>query len=90
MKGIRFYEELTNKNRVSEESQGNVIAQLVGNDQVTDDGVMCETISALFFHPDSVCCGGSASLDYIWKNCRRISETKAREVHPQLFVYLDN
>ena len=89
MNGIRFYEELDNKNRKGEISQGNVIARVLGQDRITDNGVMCETISALFFHPNSVVCGSAASLNYIYKNCRRISEEKAREIHPNLFVYLD-
>ena len=89
MKGIRFYEELNNKNKAGETSQGNVLARLIGNDWATDNGAMCEVISALFLHPNSVVCGGGASLDYIWNNCRRISEAKAREIHPLLFIYLD-
>ncbi len=90
MKGIRFYEELDNKNRVSETSQGNVLAVLYENGFFTKAGYMLECISATFYYPDSDVSSGSAHIDYIRKNCRRISEAKAREIHPRLFTRLDD
>ena len=90
MKGIRFYEELDNKNRVSEKSQGNVVAVLYENGFFTNNGYILECISATFLHSNSDVSSGSAHIDYIRKNCRRISEQKAREIHPRLFTYLDD
>jgi hypothetical protein len=44
---------------------------------------------AVYGHPDSACAGTSASRDYLRTKCKRVSESKAREVHPNLFRYLD-
>lgn len=90
MKGIRFYEELTNKNKAGETSQGNVLAVFHELGFMGQHGYQYETISALFFEPNSVVCGSAANIDYIRNNCRRISEAKAREIHPELFIRLDN
>ena len=91
MKGIRFYEELENKNRKGEKSKGTVVAVLYENSWIDHNrkDVMFDTISSLFDEPNSVVCGGIASRSYLWDNCRRISEAKAREIHPNLFQYLE-
>ena len=94
MKGIRFYEELRNKNRKSEESRGTVVAVLVDTGHISGNqhGVWYEydCISSLFDHPNSVVCGSGVSQDYLWQECRRISEQRAREIHPELFKRLDD
>jgi len=105
VKGYRFYEELENKGRKSEKSQGTVVAALLrecgrgwnfiyvppmrraGGGRFV--GVV-ECISALFGEPNSPVCGGQTTDDYLWNSCRRISEKRAREVHPRLFEYLDS
>lgn len=94
MKGIRFYEELTDKNRKAEASKGNVIAVAYETRwyNYTPDGyydTMFECVSALFFEPNSVCCGDGVSQRYLTKDTKRISETRAREIHPALFEYLE-
>ena len=103
MKGYRFYEELEDKNRQAEKSQGNVVAALLqpsgrGWDFIyvpgmvrTEGGYTCvvECISALFGEPNSPVCGSQVSWDYLREKCRRVSEKRAREVHPRLFEYLD-
>ena len=52
--------------------------------------VTVECIAAVFDRPNSQVCGCSASRDYLAKNCKRISEARARKIHPNLFAYLDN
>ena len=94
MKGFRFYEELKNKNRKAEESQGNVIA-VYGEwrlGRVVDEKYQWvkDCVSAVFFETNSQVCGSSVSQGYLEESTRRISEAKAREIHPNLFVYLDS
>ena len=103
MKGFRFYEELENKNRKSEKSQGNVVAAFLqesgrGWNFIYVPGMVrtekgytarVECVSSLFGEPNSPVCGGQTTTEYLWDHCRRISEQRAREVHPKLFEYLD-
>lgn len=83
MKGLRFYEEFINKRR--KESAGTVIA--VGESNVLGDGTF-EAVGAVFDRPNSPVASTSVHHSYLFKNCRRISEQKAREIHPALFDYL--
>ena len=53
------------------------------------EGLSIEGAGAVFFEPDSPVCGCSISLEYLQTRCKRISESKAREIHPRLFDYLD-
>lgn len=93
MKGVRFYEELENKNRKDETSQGNVIAIFTDTGRVDarEWGVFYayDCLSATFFHPNSDVSSGSVSTDYLAEKCRRISEARARAIHPRLFERLD-
>jgi hypothetical protein len=95
MKGYRFYEELNNKNRKAEESKGIVVAVLLtGNGRkqrpLRVDTNSVECIAGVFDSPNSPVCHTSAGDSYLWEECRRISEEKARQIHPALFTYLDN
>ena len=54
-----------------------------------DGELMIEGASALFDHPNSVVCSGSVAWTYLRERCVRISEKEAREIHPNLFLYLD-
>jgi hypothetical protein len=94
MKGIRFYEELLDKNRKAETSQGNVVAIFIDTghtayQQYTGYDYRYECLSATFFQPNSDVSIGSVSQDYLHCDCRRISEARAREIHPKLFERLD-
>jgi hypothetical protein len=89
MKGVRFYEELTNKNRAAEKSQGNVVAVFYEQSQAHGGGVFYDASGAVYFHPNSACAGTSVSQEYLMKSTRRVSEERAREVHPALFTWLD-
>ena len=91
MKGYRFYEELENKGKEAETSEGNVVAVMLNDNSharlVT--GAVDEAMVALFDKPNSPVCSGSVSWGYLRENCKRISEAKAREIHPRLFERLD-
>ncbi len=85
MKGVRFYEEFTNtRKRVSE---GNCLA--VFPDLVCPDG-SCEAIGAVYYWPDSGVASTAASWKWLRKRCKRVSEAKARQIHPQLFRRLED
>lgn len=91
MRGFRFYEELTDKGKATESSKGNVIAAYVADGPFWGaTGALYECFSALLFESNSVVCGGSVSLDYLRDNTRRVSEARAREIHPALFDRLDD
>ena len=70
---------------------GNVIAAFTGRDYRWLDGnkLLTECISALQDHPNSVVCSSSFCDEYQRERCLRISEAQAREIHPNLFYFLD-
>lgn len=92
MKGIRFYEEFHNARKTK--SCGNVFAAFIENGPrfVTSGGkmqAMYDGLGGAYDYNNSPVCSTSASLDYLRTRCKRISEKKAREVHPQMFARLD-
>ena len=89
MKGWRFYEEFeTSKRKVS---QGNVVAVSTTQEGVFTTGGIpkYECVSAVMFFSNSPVAFGSVGILYIEERCKRISEAKAREIHPMLFKYLE-
>lgn len=95
MKGYTFYLSYKTpadkrKGTVKKPGQNSGNVEAVYGDTFFSEGQMCrETIGAVYFHPNSAVCGGAASLEYLRKNCRRIPEELAREIHPVLFERLD-
>jgi hypothetical protein len=88
MKGIRFYEEFND--RAKRKPGGTVVAALVLNGTYWSSGQMCyEAVAGLFGQPNSPVAGTGVALDYLRRKCRRISEVKARAIHPALFQRLD-
>ncbi len=88
MNGIRFYLEFTNKYK--RQSGGNVVAALVLNGSYWSSGKVCyEALAAVFDYPNAPVAGTGVALDYLRQRCKRISETKARRIHPALFARLD-
>lgn len=106
MKGIWFYEEFgTPHNKRKRIASGNCIAlycepNTPGDENarhwyphIWNDGMGTAIVAcagALLFEPNSVVCSGNASVEYIHKCCKRVSEAHAREVHPKLFEYLED
>ena len=92
MKGYRFYlDHESAKDKRAGKHNGNCFAVLLGKDGRPlrqSDPKMVEGVGAVYGWPDSACAGTSASRDYLREKCKRVSESKAREVHPNLFRYL--
>ena len=94
MKGIRFYEELENKGRKAEKSKGTVVAVLWENYQVELDGyneyyAQYDAIASITETENAGV--GTTQVGDWWlrSECRRVSEMRAREIHPALFQYLE-
>jgi len=93
MKGVRFYEEYKDKaaKRKGTESEGNVIAVFVEHAGESLLRTGChEAVGAVYFEPNSPVGGTQVSPGVLRDRCKRVSEAKAREVHPALFEYLDD
>lgn len=89
MKGVRFYlEHNTPRDKRQGKDIGNVFAAFYHN-KFYSRRWLVEGVGALFTDPNSIVAGDAASMDYLRVSCKRISETKAREIHPALFEYLD-
>lgn len=93
MKGYKFYlEHDSAKDKRVGNHSGNCFAVLLGKDGRPlrqSDPAMVEGIGAVYKHPDSGVAGCSAARAYLREKCKRVSESKAREVHPNLFRYLE-
>jgi hypothetical protein len=88
MNGIRFYLEFKDKSK--RRPGGNVVAALVLNGAFWSSGKLCyEALAALFDEPDAPVAGTGVALDYLRERCKRVSETRARAIHPALFTRLD-
>jgi hypothetical protein len=87
MKGVRFYLEYKDaaaKRRG--EHEGNCVAVFPELRQITGN---FDAVCAVYFQRNSPCASTGAHPDFLRERCKRISEAKAREIHPNLFVYLD-
>jgi len=88
MKHVRFYEEFSNTRKTK--SEGNVFAAFVGNGTHWSGDQLCyEGVGAVFFRPNSAVAGCASSVDRLRQYGKRISEQRARVIHPNLFTYLD-
>ena len=93
MKGIRFYEVYDSPQAKRKgESKGNIIAidpdSLLHNFEAGYKPLY-DCMAAIFLYPNSEVTWCNASQEYIWENCKHVSEAHAREVHPKLFKRLD-
>ena len=87
MQGIRFYLEFTDASK--RRSGGNVVAALVANGSYWSGKTVCyEALAALFDQPNAPVASTGVALDYLRLKCKRISEAKARLIHPALFARL--
>jgi len=88
MSGICFYQEFSDRSK--RRSAGTIIAALVCNGLYWSSGKICyEAIAGLFDRPNSPVAGTGMARDYLRQKCKRISEAKARTIHPALFERLD-
>lgn len=101
MKGYRFYLEydspvLKRKGTVKNPGPhtGNVIAIILRDDgyfewQISFGVASTDAFTSVFSTPNSFVALSGVSFDYLQKQCRRIPEKLAREIHPRLFERLD-
>lgn len=98
MKGYKFFLEFPDnktKRKSGRENighSGNCLALATDPEfcYVSSGGIIQEGLSAVYFTPNSPVNWGGISWDYLRAKCKRISEAKAREIHPELFARLDN
>lgn len=85
MNGYIFYEEFnTPADKRTRRSMGNVSAVFGPRYNGKRDA-----IAGVYSHANSAVCVTGVSLEWLRKSCRRISEARARQIHPQLFRRLD-
>jgi hypothetical protein len=88
MNGLRFYLEFNDPRK--RRSVGTVVAALVVNGPYWSSGRRCyEAVAALFDTPNAPVAGTGVALDYLRQKCKRVSEARARAIHPALFGRLD-
>lgn len=89
MKNIRFFHEFDNK-RLGK-SAGNVLAvDMSGLPFVGDGGQVCRTaIGGIVAEPNSPVCTTTVALEYLRVRAKRVGESEARRIHPNLFRMLD-
>jgi len=88
MKDTRFYEEFTNTSKMV--SRQTVVAIAPSTIHISQGDVLYEATGSIFNRPNSPVCGTSVDQKYLTMLCKRVSEKKARKIHPNMFKYLDN
>lgn len=67
------------------------ITGAAGNGVFFSGGTACyEAIAGLFDRPNSPVASTAVAVDVLREKCKRVPERRAREVHPELFKYLDH
>ena len=98
MKGIRFYlEHPSPAAKRKGQHAGTVLAVDVDEHgcprwffsagEVIDSMVEC--MGAIYAQPNSPVCSTSVGREYLTRQCKRIAEAQAREIHPALFERLE-
>ena len=90
MKGYRFYLEYDTPTLKRHCTHSGTVIATFGDPFISLGHAMIECIGSVYNEPNSPVCCTSANLDYIHDYCKRISEVKAREIHPKLFERLDS
>ena len=95
MKDFRFYLEypsLKDKRKGTRKSLGNHLGTCVAVSKsfyIQNGEIYNECGGGIFEKPDSVCTWTACTDGYLRDKCKRISEKQAREIHPNLFKYLE-
>jgi len=97
MKDVRFYVEYANKTEKGKSGKGagtnhsgTVMAIFVGNEYWSGGQYVYGGMGAIQNYPDSPVATTGVSFEYLRENCKRIPESVARQIHPELFRCLDN
>lgn len=85
MKNIRFYEEF--KDSRKRNSCKTVVAIYTDSDSIRYNRI--DAIVGVYDVANSLCCFTSVSSVYLKRRCKRISEQQAKQIHPNLFVRLE-
>jgi hypothetical protein len=89
-RGFHFFEEFSDDRR--ESSAGNVIAVNISGASFVQQGGVCYSAFCAFPDsevPNSPVLERLCNAEYLGARCRRITEARAREIHPRLFECLD-
>jgi len=84
MKGVRFYEEFHDARK--RRSTGNCLAIFPDNYAHGE----YEAYVAAMAEPNSMPASGGVSIEVLRTKCKRVPESRARRVHPNLFRWLDD
>lgn len=88
MKGYTFYLEYPSKQDKRKKRGNPTVLVAYGKPFLSGQSgkIACvETVSAAIEGDRNLFTSGAASLDYIRENCTRVSEAKARSIHPEIF-----
>lgn len=96
MNGVKFFLEYENKSEKNKGTRknpgnhsGNVVAVLDDTLKRWNDGYSYDGFGGIYYTRNSPVASTSVSPDYLREKCKRISEKQAREIHPNLFGFLD-
>jgi hypothetical protein len=90
MKGYRFYEEVHHKDTHLEFSNETVVAvKWEGNKRVYDGVYAARNLRQYKPFPAAEIVEDWLTQLYLDSECRRVSEKRAREIHPRLFECLE-
>lgn len=92
MKGLRFYSDFRNTvDRRKNVHRGSMIALLLDDKDrpLYNVSGTADCIAGVYDWPDSGVATTGYSGGYLRTRCKRITEAKAREIHPALFIILD-
>lgn len=87
MKGVRFYEEYKDLSKKC--SAGNVVAVFYDQAYWSGNTYCYNAVAALHTSPNSPVASTEVSPLWLRKHAKRIPESKARQIHPRLFQFLD-
>ena len=88
--GYQFFEEFRDASQ--RESAGNVIAVNIAAGSFVQEGAICyRAICPAPNHhePNSPVIMALFNAEYLGSHCRLVDESRARDVHPALFEYLE-
>lgn len=92
MKNYKFYLEFASPSHKRKGISKQNVLLTCGKYYINGSNIaVIESLSTVSCDPvpnTSEMCWSEASREYIWDNCIRISEKKAREIHPNLFKIL--
>ncbi len=90
MNGYRFYlEHATPSAKRRRHHAGTVVAIIPTQSRFQDGQIVFDAVGSVYDVPDSPVTSTGAAQAFLSRNCRRISESKARTIHPTLFNFID-